>query len=203
MPFVLFRRSLPFPPFMLYLDSRLLATFYTLSFIDYIYPTSHPPTHATHAPHLHQPTQRTIYIYIYMYVYIYIYIYIYIYTYICIHIYIYVCAWGVDTLCSSRPSPPPTHQIQVCMYVCMYVCVCMYTHTHARTRTHTHTNTHTPSAVWYPIALGTRFFWPYTPMHSSGRVIVFRQTFRKNTSSPRVTVWSLYVCVCVRVCLCV
>jgi len=94
----------------------------------------------------------------------------------------------------TRP-PPPTHQLYVFMYVC--VCMCMYVCIHTHTHTHTHTHKHTPSAVWYPIALGTRFFWPYTPMHSSGRVIVFRQTFRKNTSSPRVTVWSLYVCVCV------
>ena len=67
-----------------------------------------------------------------------------------------------------------------------------YTHTHTHTHTQTHTRTHTqPSAVWYPMALGTRFFSPYTPMHSSGRVIVLRHTFRKNTSSPRVTEWSL------------
>jgi hypothetical protein len=48
-------------PFILYLNSSLLAPFYTLSFLDHTYST------------------YNIYIYIY-YIYIYVYIYIYIYT---------------------------------------------------------------------------------------------------------------------------
>ena len=66
----------------------MLATFYTLSFLDCIREATHLPTlltlltlltyssihaihaiHATPAAHLHQPTQLTIYIYIYIHIY--------------------------------------------------------------------------------------------------------------------------------------
>jgi hypothetical protein len=77
----------PPPPFILYLKSSLLATFYTLSFLDYIHEATHLLTLLTYINLLNFQ-----YIYMYMYIYIYIYTYtpIYIHIYIYIYIYIYI-----------------------------------------------------------------------------------------------------------------
>jgi hypothetical protein len=73
----------------LYLSSLLLATFFY--FILYRpYPRRHPPTHTTHATHLHQPTQLTIYIYIYIYTCIYICIHTYTHTHTHTHTHLFL-----------------------------------------------------------------------------------------------------------------
>jgi hypothetical protein len=115
----------PPTPFLLHLNSPLLATFYTLLFIDYIhvYPRCHPPTHATHAT---CPTNGTTPVPLTASTYITYCMYIYIYT----HIYIQIHIYDID------------------IYVHIHIHTHTHTHTHTRTHTHTHTHTHTRSEGW-------------------------------------------------------
>jgi hypothetical protein len=80
-----------------YLDSLLLPTFYTLSFIDYIHDATHLLTHSPYSPYsrysiysrysrysltsTYSTYNICIYIYVYIYMYVYIYTHMYIYVY--------------------------------------------------------------------------------------------------------------------------
>ena len=136
--------------FILYLTSSLLATFYTLSFLDYIHehlltlPDSpYSPYSSTHAPHLTRLTLLTdinllnlqyacMYVCIYIYImyidaYIYIYAYIYTHTYTYIHIYIYVglVTALITALMVVLGEIEMTSLPVFITHVCVCVCVCV------------------------------------------------------------------------------